>query len=228
MSPGEGDAIVIDRHAADDRLREAFQSLGDTDGRDLSAAEIDRIWQAVSGELPAPERRELVDRMAGDPALAEAWRVAHELWRASRQTTAARTPGLGSWTRPWLAAAAVLLIGVAIGIVVQRSGAPPGETFRDANHYVIESLVPPDAALPRDAFRLRWTPGPPDARYHVRVTTEDLRMLATAADLAVPELVVDRSLLSSAASGSRVLWQVEAAVPGGGTVSSQTFIVRVQ
>ena len=63
----------------------------------------------------------------------------------------------------------------------------------------------PDATLPRDAFRLRWTPGPQDSRYQVRVTTEDLRVLTTVSDLTVPELVLDRELLSGVAPGARVL-----------------------
>ena len=100
------------------------------------------------------------------------------------------------WTRPWLAAAAVLLVGAAVGVVFQLTPAPRDDTFRDADHYVIEPLVQPDATLPRDAFRLRWTPGPPDSRYQVRVTTEDLRVLTTASDLTVPELVLGSDLLS--------------------------------
>jgi hypothetical protein len=62
----------------------------------------------------------------------------------------------------------------------------------------------------------------------VRVTTEDLRLITSVSDLGVPELVVDPSLLSSLAPGARLLWQVEATPPGGGSVSSQTFIARVQ
>lgn len=218
---------MTDRRAADEKLREAFQSLGETSREELSAAELDQVWRAVSGELPAPERRELVDRTASDPALAEAWRGALELWRAS-QPNAAMTRKVSVWTRSWLPVAAVLLIGVAIGLIFQRSRPPGDDTYRDSGQEVVESLVQPDAMLPRDAFRLRWTPGPQGSRYHVRVTTEDLRVLTTVSDLTEPELVLASDVLSSVAPGARVFWQVDVALPGGENVSSPTFVVRVQ
>lgn len=224
----EGDAPVTDRHAADDKLREAFQGLGETSEKQPSPEELDRIWQAVSGALPAAERQELVDRMASDPALAEAWRVAHELWRAAAaETPAATRARTWSSSTSWLAAAAVLIIGVAIAVVFQRSPSRD-DTFRQGGSYVIESLVQPEATLPRDAFRLRWTPGPQDSRYQVTVTTEDLRVLTTASDLTMAELMLDSGLLSGVAPGARVLWQVSATLPGGENVGSQTFVVRVQ
>jgi len=131
------------------------------------------------------------------------------------------------WRASWLAAAAVLIAGIGIAIVYQRSSLRD-ETFRDPGHYVIESLVQPAVTLPRDAFRLRWTPGPPDTRYQVTVTTEDLRVLATVPGLTLPELTLESRRLSDVAPGGRVLWQVTAALPGGASVASQTCVVRVQ
>ncbi len=228
--PGvERDAPVTDRPADDGRLKETFQALGETSQRELSPEEIDRVWRAVSGELPAEERRDLVDRMAGDPALAEAWRSAQELSRAAAAGAAReeRVPRRAVWRASWLAAAAVLIAGIGIAIVYQRSSLRD-DTFRDPGHYVVESLVQPDVTLPRDAFRLRWTPGPPDTRYQVTVTTEDLRVLATIQGLTAPELTLDGRRLSDVAPGARVLWQVMAALPGGESVASQTFVARVQ
>jgi hypothetical protein len=227
MSHLQGDASVTHRDETDERLREAFQSLGDTSREEPSAEELDRIWRAASGELPAAERRELVDRMATDPALAEAWRVAHELRRSAALETPAETRPGWFWAPSWMAAAAALVIGIAIGVMFQLSPSP-GDTFRDADAYVIESLVQPDTMLPRDAFRLRWTPGPQDSRYQVRVTTEDLRVLTTMSDLTEPEVVLEGAVLSSVPSGARVLWQVDARLPSGENVSSQTFVVGVQ
>jgi hypothetical protein len=212
---------------ADEKLRQAFQALGGTSASECSDEELDRIWRAVSGELPAAERRELVARMATDPAFAEAWRVAEELWRASREEVQAGAEGgVRPWTRSWFAAAAVLLLAVGAGLVV-RFASMAGDEFRDPGRYVVESLVTPDATLSRDAFRLRWTPGPQGSRYDVRVTTEDLRPLATVTDLTTPELVVEGDRLSTVASGARILWQVEVALPEGERVSSQTFVARV-
>jgi hypothetical protein len=126
-----------------------------------------------------------------------------------------------------MAAAAVVLIGIAIGVVYQLSPARD-DTFRDVDTYVIQSLVPPDTALPRDSFRLRWTPGPPDSRYQVRATTEDLRVLTVITDLTEPEVVLESAVLTSVRPGAVVLWQVEATLPGGQTVSSETFTVEAQ
>jgi hypothetical protein len=217
---------VTDRPSPDERLRDAFQALGQGARDELSAADVERVWRAVSGELSAEERRELVDRMATNPALADAWRVAQELWREVPQVEPAASD-LGTWPRRWLAAAAALLLVVSAGLFVQFSP-DPGDTFRDPNRYVVETPIPRDATLPRGAFRLRWTAGPEDARYRVRVTTDDLRMLTTAADLTVPEFVVDARLLAGVAPGARVLWQVDVTLPGGESVSSETFVVRVQ
>jgi hypothetical protein len=229
MPQDEGDATVTDRHSADEKLREAFRSLGDGSRDEPSSADLDRVWKAVSGGLPASERRELVERMASDPALAESWRVAHALHReASEGTPVVSTRDVRFWTRSWVAAAAVLFLAVAAGIAVQL-WQPAGEsTFRDPGQYAIESLVTPETVLPRDAFRLRWTPGPEGSRYQVRVTTEDLNVLANAPDLTTPELVVGSDVLSSVPPGSRVFWQVDAMLPQGNTIQSPTFVVRVQ
>ena len=79
----------------DDALRDAFRSLADGVGGECSAGDLERVWLAVSGELAAPERRALVERMATEPALAEAWRVAQELWRVSQDGVAPETAGCG-------------------------------------------------------------------------------------------------------------------------------------
>jgi hypothetical protein len=218
---------VTEHEESDEALRKAFQALGETAREETSPADLDLVWRAVSGELPAPERRQLVERLATEPALAESWRVADELWRAAPASNRATTRQAWFLAPSWLAAAAVLVIGIAAGLVYQRS-APSDNTLRSSEEYRIESLVPREASLPRDAFRLRWTAGPAGSRYAVRVTTEDLRVLATASDLAVPELGVESAQLSSVTSGARVFWQVDVTLPGGERVSSQTFVVQLQ
>ena len=62
----------------------------------------------------------------------------------------------------------------------------------------------------------------------VRVTTEDLRVLATVSDLTMPELALESAVLTSVPSGARVLWQVEATLPGGENVASETFNVTLE
>lgn len=221
---------MTDNRAADETLRAAFQAIGDENRRECSSDDLDRVWRAMDGTLGADERRELIDRLASDPALAEAWRVAHALHAASganAEVSAAPRRPVASWRSGWLAAAAVLLAAVSAVFVFQRVR-PVDETYRSGDSYSVESLLGADATLPRDQFRLRWTPGPPDTRYQVRVTTEDLQVLTIAADLPAAELVVPSETLAPVASGSRVLWQVDARLPRGERISSSTFTTRVQ
>ena len=219
---------MTDRREPDEALKKAFQSLADTTDEGPSAADNDLVWRALSGELPASERRALVDRMSRDPALAESWRIAHEVSRETSAQAPASVSRVRGWMPAWLAAAAALFVTVGIAVVFQLSRPGVDDTFRDGRAYVVQSLVPSDTALPRNAFRLRWTPGPAGARYTLRVTTEDLRVLATASDVTSPEYVVSSDLLSTVPSGARVFWQVDAVLPEGNTVSSQTFVARVQ
>jgi hypothetical protein len=226
MPDAERDATVTDRRLSDEELRKAFQSLGQTSHEEPAAADLDEVWRAVAGELPADERRALVDRMARDPALAESWRVARDLYREAAPG-AASTPVRRS-IPSWMAAAAVLLVAVGIGVALRVFAPPIDDTFRNGDRYVVNSLVQPGAALSRDAFRLRWTPGPTGSRYQLRVTTEDLKVLTTVSDLTTPEFVVTSDLLAAVTPGSQVFWQVDVTLPQGNTVSSPTFAVKVQ
>jgi hypothetical protein len=206
-------------------LREAYQAAVSRSSGDCAAEDVDRIWQAVAGELDVEARRDLIDRMAIDPALAQAWRVAVELDRARGGVATS-----GRQTTRWLpqafmglAAAAIIAVGIRV-FLVDRA---PADTFRAGAGTVVESLIASDAALPADAFVLRWKPGPAGTRYALRVTTEDLRVLANATDLTASEFTVPRESLAAVPPGSRVLWQVVMS-SGGETISSQTFVVRVQ
>jgi hypothetical protein len=211
---------------SDARLREAFRALADTSQADVSEELRERIWLAVSGELPAAERRELVDRMATDAACAEAWRVANELWQALQEQGEVAPARVARWKSPWLAAAAALLVSTAVGVWLLNQ--PSGDEFRASPDYVVESLVPEDVPVPRTAFRLRWTPGPIGSRYQVRVTTADLQLLAMPVDRATAEIVLDPEVLSTVPGGGSVLWQVDVLLPSGQRITSPTFVTRVE
>jgi hypothetical protein len=227
MSAPQRNAAVTPPDDADARLQEAFQTMGEASVADVEAADVERVWRAVSGELPASERRNLVDRLAREPALAEAWRIAHELRRAQLEDSPVEAGSSArSWTPAWIGLAAMLVVLVGAGLLQLRPA--PENAFRDPGHDIVQPLLASDAVLPRDAFVLRWKPGPEGSRYQVRVTTEDLRVLTTAVDLTTPELTLSREQLSEVGPNARVLWQVVVALPGGQTVSSQTFVVRAQ
>lgn len=221
---------MTETRSTDQRLAEAFRAIDDASEAALSDRDRERIWLAVSGALPADERLELVERTAASPAYAEAWRVAHEMWRASQgmgTTHAEATPRPWRWTGQWMAAAAVLLVATTIGLVSLREQ-QTRDQFRSSPGYMLQSRVPDAGALPREAFRLQWAPGPEGSRYRIRVTTEDLVVLATAADLAVPEFSVPPPLLATLPAGATVLWQVDAYLPDGERVTSRTFVTHVK
>jgi hypothetical protein len=227
MPAVQGDDTVTE-FESDARLRGAFATLAESPAPEVSDEVRERIWLAVSGELPADERRELIERMASDPASAEAWRVAHQLWLASQgwvEPVIAPTP-TRRWWSPRLAAAAALLIATTVGVVALLNR-PPVDEFRASTAYTVQSLVAADA-LPRGEFRLRWTPGPEGSRYQIRVTTDELRVLATAADLADAELVVAPDALRSLPDGATVFWQVDVSLPTSERIASPTFAVRVR
>jgi hypothetical protein len=234
----------MSREQRGDAFRQAFQDLAGTPGPGCSGEDLARIWSAVRGELEADERHAIVERLAADPALAEAWRVAHALAAELSPETDVRQvaagdsePRLRSWRLPlrlasWrpsprLAIAAVLVLGVSIAVLTSRNDSGPA-VFRDAGGWTAQSLLAPDAALPRSAFRLRWTAAPEGARYQVRVTTEDLRLLATVADLTTVEVTIDAGQLAALPSGARVLWQVETTFPDGERTRSSTFVTRIE
>jgi hypothetical protein len=214
---------------SDVRLQTAFRALSESPAPEVSEEVVERIWLAVSGELPADERRELIDRMASDPACAEAWRVAHELWLSSQGFAEPSLvhPPTRRWWSPRLAAAAALLVATTAAAVVMLNR-PSVDEFRASPGYVVQSLVPADTLLPRAAFRLRWTPGPQGSRYQVRVTTDDLRVLATVADLTDSELVVAPDALLSLPDGATVFWQVDVSLATGERVTSPAFAVRIE
>ena len=226
---------------SDERLRAAFRSQPDADAGPLPDDLQEQIWLAVSGGLDPDQRRALVDRTASDPAAAAAWRVANALWQArlageSDALPAAPGARVGPmtprrprlWTAPWLAAAATLvLVSAVVSLQYWQSG-PSGDEFRVAPDAAIESLVAEGTALSRDEFRLRWTAGPEGARYRVRVTTEDLRIVATAGELMTPEFGVAPAALAGLPSGATVLWQVEMTLPAGQVIASPTFNVRIR
>ena len=57
MPDVEGAAIMTYRKPEDDTLREAFQSLAESAHGEVSAADLDLVWRAVSGDLPADGRK---------------------------------------------------------------------------------------------------------------------------------------------------------------------------
>jgi hypothetical protein len=214
-----------------DRLQRALRSLAPDARPGPDCPEAGRLWDAVSLVLPAEERRALVDHTAGCALCAEAWRLAQEIRSSfpSERVPSRATP-VGAWRSvPGLALAAGLLLAVGAGILLQRAPATieaPG--YRDAVSTAVRPLVAPDAPLPREIFRLRWSAAPAGSRYTVRVTTESLDELAEAHGLAEASYLVPGAALRSVPGGARVLWQVQVTLPDGRRVDSETFVASVR
>ena len=215
MSPSD------DRY--DEWLRAAFQARRAAATPPGSCPAPSDLWSAARGEAPLETRRTLVDHTSVCGECAEAWRLAMDV---SGDLAAARRP----WHRSVapLAAAAALVVALAGGVwLLQGPGhvEPPG--FRGGDAFVIRSLVGEDAALPRNAFRLRWSQAPEGSRYDVRVTTESLQVLAGGQRLAEPSFLVPESALAPLPKDSRILWRVEAVLPDGERAASATFVTRL-
>ena len=223
------------------RWRRAWRSLSLDAVPQAGCPEPDRLWEAVRGGLGPGEVREMVEHTAVCGACAEAWRLARELGRragaenagerpaAAARASARQVPAARRWrVATWGSAVAAAALLAVVGLEWRDSFAPrPTVIYRGAETAAIRSLVPPGEALPRRDFTLRWE-GPEGARYRLRVTTEDLTVVAEASDLGTPEYRVAEEDLAAVADGSRLYFKVTARLSGGGTAESATFEVRLE
>ncbi|MCP3064229.1 hypothetical protein LXT21_36195 [Myxococcus sp. K38C18041901] len=244
MSEHRRDDTAVPEEATVERLRAVVRGE-DAAEEAGSPVDPDLIWRAVSGELPAEERRAVVERVAADPAWAAAWRLAHELNRASRQSSSderedlrgSRARGSGgasrderrfrfAWSRPlWGAVATAALVLVVVAVKLPEDSDAPNLRGQDTAGLV--SRVPEDAALRRNDCVLRWSGGAEGTRWSVRLSTEDLRWVHRADSLEKSEYRVPEAVLAPLEAGTKLLWQVEARLPDGQVLRSATFVNRV-
>lgn len=220
MSPFSSEEIA--------RLRNAFASRADIVP---PCPPVEGIFAAASGELDAAAARYVVDHTATCGACAEAWRLAVALTHDDNQRAVAAPPVRHTWFashRPILAAAAAALVITTIGLVQYlRTADTRVPEYRNVTQSAISPL-PETAELSRDACRLRWSPAGTGARYTVRVATESLVPIVRVADVDGPEYIVPAAALSEVPAGGRIVWQVDATLPDGRTISSPTFVTTVK
>lgn len=205
----------------------------------------DRLWAALAGELPAEERRALVDHVALCAACAEDWRMAAALQREMREDERQSRPAsdamptvvAGPWRRmraPLVAAAAAVVLAVGVGLwEMERQPAEQGEWTQapvqrsaTAPHLLISPVA--GASLPRDHFELTWSGGPEGTVYDVTVMTGDLtERLHQSRGLTSLEYEVPAAALETVASGDELAWHLVAVLPDG-TRRSSTFRTRVR
>ncbi|NOK36397.1 hypothetical protein HMI49_24630 [Corallococcus exercitus] len=231
--------------ASVERLRTALRD----DEAPGTPVDADRVWLAVTNALPAEERREVVERVAADPAWARAWRLAKAMSQAAAEAERAST-GVGAevpakvvplaarreqarrvWQgRPaWAAMAAMLvvLVGTVVVLRQQQAGEDP-ERIRGGAAEAITSGVPEATALAREQFVIRWSGVPQAVSWSVQVSSEDLKLFHRAERLETREYTVPADVLRELPAGARVLWQVEARLPDGSVQRSSTFVNRLR
>jgi hypothetical protein len=210
-----------------EKLRQAFAAL-DEHRHVGECPGAETIWDAVHSRLSADETSGVVDHIAVCPSCAADWRIA---MRSDQRDVAGSVVAMKPrrTTLRWTAlAAAATVIMAALLVTVFRDRDPGVPVYRTGDEARIESLIPEDHVLSREAATLRWSPAGKDALYSVEVGTLELVPLASAHDLKATEFTVPSEALRSVAAGESIVWQVEASLPDGRHVASEAFITRIE
>jgi hypothetical protein len=182
------------------------------------------IYEAAAGRLEHEQRLRIVDHATVCAECARAWRLAADLQPVRRAALEVRFPArrLGM-----LAAAASVVVAAGVFFILQPAQqTPPG--YRDGGSLAAPESRLEQSVMPRDAFRLRWSPGPPGATYTLRLTDTTLTPVLVETGIAASEFEVPREALDSLDSGSRLYWQVEMRLAGGTRAVSPTYPVVLQ
>lgn len=218
------------------KLRQAFAapeppgSPGENGGQPAGCPEPDRIWEAVRGELPPDEVREIVDHVAMCSSCAEDWRIAVAFEEEARSVEPVVVPSnvirpAASRFRPWMAAAAAALVVTVAGIQMQMSpGKPP--VYRSGNGSAVEAIT--TASAPRESFVLAWKPVAGAESYELLVTTSELVTVANPKHLTASEHQVPEGALAGLPGGARLLWTVTAVFPDGSRRQSRTLTTALE
>jgi len=220
------------RSMDDERLRRGWRDATADDAASADGCPGDEaIWSAVAGELPPDQAEKLVLHSQDCPVCAESFRIAASM--AEDATGAAQSsPGMPRGGRVFvpLAAAAVLVLVAFLvpGLIRREPTSTPGAEFRNGAAVAIESLLDESTPLPREAFLLRFSPGPEGTLYTVELTTEDLTPVHHRTGLTTAEYLVPAEALATVAPGTDLFWSVEALLPDARRIDSPAFRVTVR
>ena len=112
--------------------------------------------------------------------------------------------------------------------VIRRGGEGVEDRSQPARYAMLTSLLPANAVLARDGFLLRWSPGPADTLYGVRLSTEDGGAIHRADRIEASEHRVPPEALADLPADTTLLWRVEAVLPDATRVTSPRFRVRLE
>ncbi|HET7200747.1 MAG TPA: hypothetical protein VFI80_08065 [Burkholderiales bacterium] len=219
------------RHELAD-LRRAFAHGPVTAPRPEICPSPETLWSAFHGELSPAEVRQIVDHTAVCPACAEDWRLALQMESAAdedeeEEPAPAPTPARDSYfgrlravvVAPLAALAATILIAIGAQWGIWQSAL----VTRGAHDAGISMVSRP--ALPRNNFRLCWSPLPTAVSYDLTVDTpEPIDITGLKASC----YSVPPSALEGLPAESELRWRVEAFLSTGRRVSSITFRSRLR
>lgn len=210
------------------RLRQAFAAPAEASWKPAGCPEPDRIWEAVRGELPPDEVRDIVEHVAACSSCAEDWRIAMTF---EEETRRAEQPGddarglrpAASRFRPWMAAAAAALVLTVVGIQL-RPVKPP--VYRSGEGAAVVTLD--KASASRESFVLAWKPVEDAESYELLVTTTDLRTIADPKGLTATQYPIPESALADLSSGTPLHWRVTVVFPDGSRRQSATATTTLE
>lgn len=218
-----------------DDLRRAFLERTAAPRPELDEELADTLWRIATGELRGPEAARIVDQVTDDPDTAELWRVTFAMAKESQLAKQTERPEpAANDTRLLWGTIAVVAAAAAVLLLVMPSPSPRPDTapqidpvLRANDQAVLQSSLPPAQPLARDAFTLRWSGGPADAHYDVRVEYART-VVASGLDLETASFTVPAKQLERIPSGTTLTWRVTAISDDGMRVDSPTFEARVQ
>lgn len=213
------------------RLRTAFTAPSEAIpvASTTSCPEPDRIWEAVRGELPPDEIREIVDHVALCASCAEDWRIAMAFEKESRnqrEDVVRPFPAVRRF-QTWIAAAAAALVLTVGGLLYQQTQkVAPEAGYRGG---ASRTGTVAEQTCPRQACVLTWTPVAGAESYEVLVSNRaELTTVADPEGLTSTQYQVPASALAGLPSGTSLQCIVTAVFPDGREEQVSSFPATVK
>lgn len=210
------------------RLRAAFTAPAPV-ASTTSCPEPDRIWEAVRGELPPEEIREIVDHVALCTSCAEDWRIAVAFEKESRkqQENVFRSFPVARRFQTWVAAAAAVLVLSVSGLFYQQTQKiNPEPGYRGTGP---KTGTVAERTCTRQACVLTWKPAEGAESYEILVSNSaELTTVADPKGLTSTQYQVPASALAGLPSGTRLQCTVTAVFPDGREEQVSSFPATVR